>query len=538
MSGRRRLVFRLAGTVLALVAAVAFSVSLPAVTAKAGRVRSVTSTTLELEQLQAQLSAMSAARQAASDRLATGQERLDSLIGTLNLQAHQLKTQRERLRNAEAHRRPNVVVIVTDDQRWDTLWAMPNVRHLLADHGVTFTNAFVTTPLCCPARTSIFTGRYSRHTGVLDNLPPNGGAPAFDDRSTVATWLHDAGYSTSMVGKYLNAYVELPRGYQAPGWDDWHAIYQQPQPKFYNYTLVENGSLVTYGSDPSDYLGTVLTERAVRFVHEAPADKPFLLYLATPAPHLPATPAPGDQTKFADLASLIAPSVDEADLSDKPWAAGGDYPRLASKDLARFQTNRRTMIQCLAAVDSEVADVVHAVDERGQLDNTVFLFTSDNGFLYGEHRLGGKIWPYEESIRVPLVVRAPWIETPRKDAHLVTNLDFAPTLAQLALTEPGRPVDGLSLLPLLQAAPPGSAAWRHAFVVEYLGDREGGRHSPASTYSAIRSDRYLYVAYLNGWRELYDLQVDPYELVNRAVDPAYAGVRTGLSALLSRLIQT
>ena len=186
---------------------------------------------------------------------------------------------------------PNIVFILTDDQRLDTLSFMPNVKELLAAHGVTFTNAFVTTSLCCPSRASILTGQYSRHTGVLSNVPPDGGAPSLRDASTVATWLHDGGYRTALVGKYLNAY-NLLDGRIPPGWDYWAAIDNDAERShYYDFTLNENGRLVHYGTGPADYTTTVLGKLAAAFVENA--RPPFFLYLATVAPHDPATIPPG-----------------------------------------------------------------------------------------------------------------------------------------------------------------------------------------------------------------------------------------------------
>ena len=215
--------------------------------------------------------------------------------------------------------KPNLILIVTDDQRWDSLSAMPDVRQLLGAHGVTFSNAFVTTSLCCPSRTSILTGEYSRHTGVYADVPPNGGAPSFKDRSTLATWLQAGGYTTGLVGKYLNSYTLLGPTYVPPGWNSWDAVASVPIVNYYDYTLNENGKLSRYGNLPSDYSTLVLQGLATRFIQQARA--PFFLYYAPIAPHLPATPAPSDLDRFRSLPPFRSPSLNQADVSAEPWAS-------------------------------------------------------------------------------------------------------------------------------------------------------------------------------------------------------------------------
>ena len=424
--------------------------------------------------------------------------------------------------------RPNLILIVTDDQRWDTLWAMPKLERLLAGHGVTFANSFVTTSLCCPSRTSILTGEYSRHTGVRGDSPPVGGAPAFHDGSTLATWLHGAGYTTGMIGKYLNDYPMLGRAYIPPGWDEWDAIDEdRPALLYYDYSLNENGAIVRCGSEPEDYSTTVLGERAVQFVRTAPA--PFFLYLAPIAPHLPARPAPGDRAPAPPVPVREPPSIREQNLSDKPWAQTLRFQNTSPARMARVRTH---VLATLQGVDRMVAHVVSALQARGSLSNTVIAFTSDNGMLMGEHRLVGKVWPYEESIRVPLVFRTPWTHAARIDRHLALNIDLASTFSQLAGVRPGLPQDGRSLVPLLHGR---RVPWRTAFTEEYLA---GGllRHGGPMPYEAIRTERYLYVEYLNGWRELYDLHKDPYELDNLAGKPRAAALQVSLSKRLRRLL--
>jgi N-acetylglucosamine-6-sulfatase len=405
--------------------------------------------------------------------------------------------------------RPNLVVILTDDQRWDSLWAMPHVEEHLVDHGVSFRQSFVTTSLCCPSRATFLTGQYSRHTGVRSNGPPDGGAPALDDRSTLATWLHDGGYTTAWMGKYLNRYDLLAPGYVPPGWDDWHVLADRDPFRYYGgYELNENGRLVRYGTLPSQYSTSVLTSRALEFMDRA--RRPFFLVLATAAPHLPAYPLPRDRGRLAGKMPAPPPSFGEVDMSDKPYGARAKPYRAGFvKDvLAR----RQSMTESLLEVDRSVDLLIRKLDRLGELDRTIFILTSDNGYLLGEHRLLEKGWPYEESIRVPLLVRLPSIRSPGAvDDHLVLNVDLAPTILQLAGVRAGLPQDGVSLLPLLRGDR--DTRWRSAFLEEFLG--QGWQGGPPN-FEAVRTDRYLYAEYVNGWRELYDLETDPYELENLA----------------------
>jgi arylsulfatase A-like enzyme len=426
--------------------------------------------------------------------------------------------------------RPNIILIVTDDQRADTLRFMPNVRRLLGGHGVTFRNFYVTTSLCCPARTSILTGQYSRHTGVYDNVGPRGGAVAFDDRSTVATWLSGAGYTTGLVGKYLNGYPSLGRCYFPPGWNEWDALASEPEAHYYDYVLNHDGRLEHYGNGLSDYSTSVLFRKGISFARTA--RQPFFLYLAPSVPHRPATRLPQDEERFDKLPPYRPPSFNESDASDKPWA-----DRVAPIPPSRITVVdgiRRNMLASLQSLDREVASLVRNLQRAGRLDDTVIALTSDNGFLWGEHRLVSKVWPYEESIKVPLVVRVPWATRPRVDSHLVLNIDFARTFAQLAGAKAGRPEDGRSFVPLLEGE---NVPWRTAFIAEWLGRPATDVGAPPP-FEAVHTDRYVWIEYGNGWRELYDLRRDPFELRNLAQDPVTKGLRERLSAELHRMLQT
>jgi len=418
---------------------------------------------------------------------------------------------------------PDIVLILTDDQRFDTLWAMPIVQSELVAKGIEFTNGYVSNPLCCPSRTSILTGRYSHSTEVYTNKPnqPYGGFPAFHDQWTIATSLHGAGYRTALFGKYLNGY----RGaYVPPGWDRWFVTWDQGG--FYGYSANTDGALSTFGSDPIDYGTDVLAQRATSFIRTTDPGRPLFLYFAPHAPHEPATPAPGDGSKFSDLEPWRPVSYDEANVSDKP-----DYIRaeesLGGTMAAKIDQFRLDQYRSLLAVDRAVSDILDALSDTGRLSNTMLVFMSDNGMLWGEHRWNKKVVPYEESIRVPFVVRADaLLDSPREDGHLVMNIDLAPTFAQLAgIAAPN--MEGRSLLPLI-ASP--TASWRSDFLLEHLKMDVGG----VPTYCGVHSSRYVYVDYSTGEEELYDLVRDPNQLTSRANDPAYRDER---KPLRDRLVQ-
>jgi N-acetylglucosamine-6-sulfatase len=410
--------------------------------------------------------------------------------------------------------RPNIVFIVTDDQRWDTLWSMPTVSRELAGRGVTFTNGFVSNPLCCPSRASILTGQYSHSTGVYTNKERSsfGGFAAFDDRSTIATWLHDSGYRTGLFGKYINGY---PGVYVPPGWDRWFATYDHKG--YYGYrATTEDGIESTYGNGAADYGTSVIGQKAADFIRTAPRGHPFLAYVAPHAPHNPATPGPGDETAFLHLSPWRPPAYGEADVGDKP-----EYiqkrSRIDASHEAAIDAFRIDQYRSLLAVDRAVANILDALEDTDRLSQTLIVFTSDNGILWGEHRWERKSVPYEESIRVPFVVRYdPLVGAARTDARLVVNIDMAPTAADLAgVNAPG--ADGDSLVPLLRAA---SGRWRRDFLIEHMAE---GRGSGPPTYCGVRSESATYVYYETGEEELYDLRRDPDQLSNLMAESGRGG---------------
>ena len=418
--------------------------------------------------------------------------------------------------------KPNIIFILTDDQDLETLAHMPRVQALLVKQGLVFKNAFITTPLCCPSRSSILTGRYAHNHDILHNSPPLGGFEKFRDlgreRSTVATWLQAAGYRTALFGKYLNGYLgRSGQAYVPPGWSEWHGS-NADSPVYFGQQISENGRVVTYGNDPSDYQTDVLTEKVVRFIESRPRNdpQPFFIYLSGPAPHAhgqangPAIPAPRHKGALAHMTAPRPPSFNEADVSDKPSYIQG-RPVLNAKQIDELDHEYRTRVEALLAVDEGVERIVKALAERGDLANTYIFFMSDNGYLLGQHRWPrGKNLPYEESIRVPLVVRGPGIPAGQSVDYFALNIDFAPTVAELAGASIPPSVDGRSLVPLLRGAKPPLANWRQDFLVEFYTPPA----APPTNQSGygLRTQDTLYVEYTSGERELYDLKADPYQL--------------------------
>jgi len=427
-----------------------------------------------------------------------------------------------------AVKRLNVVFIVSDDERVQGNAVMKNVQELLARHGVTFTNFDVTTSQCGPSRASILTGQYSHHTGVTGNFGPHG-YPAFDATSDLAVWLRNDGYQTALVGKYLNDYSLDGHNAIPPGWDDWQAMDSVPLEKYYDYELNENGRIAHFGSNPDDYSTTVLTARALTFLRSA--QRPFFLYFAPVAPHLPAIPAPQDKGTFVGP-PYTSPSVNQQNISAEPWASWHSRS-LTHAGVDYTDSVRRHQLESLLALDRSVKQIVSLLAQRHELDRTVIFYTSDNGFLWGEHRLGGKLWPYRESTHVPLIVRTPWTTANgTTNDEPILNIDFASTVADLAEIKPSLPQDGDSFVPMLHGD---TIPWRRRYLIEYLGAnklRDGG----PPPYVAIRTPRYLYVQYrYHGWQELYDLHRDPWELHNVASHTRYASTITTLRRELHAL---
>ena len=431
--------------------------------------------------------------------------------------------------------RPNVVVIMTDDQTVESVRVMTNVKRLLRDRGATFRQSFVNFALCCPSRATFLTGQYAHNHGVLGNAPPSGGYAKLDHTNTLPVWLRDAGYYTAHLGKYLNGYGRTNPTEIPPGYDEWHGSVDPSTYRFYGYTLNENGRLVTF---ERRYQTDLYAEKAARIIgRRAPLAKPFYLSVAFLAPHsggprepddpvgqATPVPAPRHRNDFASEPLPRPPGFNEQNVSDKPIGIR-NRPLLTPTRIRKIRENYQQRLESLLAVDQAVGRIVSALRRAGELDDTLIVFTSDNGFFHGEHRVpSGKVLLYEPSIRVPLIMRGPGIPAGLRLSQRVANIDLAPTIVDAAGATPARVMDGRSLLPVI--ANPGVPVGRDLLVVRGPG---------TGTFAAIRAPNYLYAEYGNGEQELYDLTRDPYELRSRHADPAYAAVKADLALRLAHL---
>ena len=442
-----------------------------------------------------------------------------------------------------AQQRPNILVLMTDDQTLESMRVMEGTRQSLGAEGATFERAFVSNALCCPSRATLFSGQYSHNHGVLGNSPPDGGYARLDKNEWLPVWLQRVGYRTIHIGKFLNRYgVDSPPTEVPPGWSEWYASVDPSTYRFYGYTLNENGLLNTYGIDrnPLFYSTDYYAERAVSVVQRMGETRtPFFLSLAFLAPHgggprdaddppglgTP-SPAPRHIDRFAGEPLPPFAAFNEADVSDKPSFIQARPPIAAARARA-IEENYRQRNESLLAVDEAVVRIVEALRAEGELDETLILFTSDNGFFHGEHRLpSGKVLVYEPSIRVPLLMRGPGVPAGARRRQLVTNADLAPTILDAAGARATKPQDGRSLFGLLED--PGRE-WGRDLLIEGA----PGVNQPA--FDALRTYRYVFVQHANGERELYDLERDPHQLTSLHADPAYARVQAELAARLGTL---
>lgn len=438
---------------------------------------------------------------------------------------------------AQARLQPNIVLILSDDEDLKSQAFMPKTNALLQDHGTVFENYFVTASLCCPSRTSILRGQYPHNTKVQGNVPPEGGFAKFRamgyERSNIAVWLHDAGYRTAFFGKFMNGYRADVHGV-LPGWDEWYGS-GNGFPN-YNYTLNETGRLVDYGSGPHDYLTDVLARKAAHTIRRASASsQPFFLYIAPFTPHTPATWVPRYDRLFAQAKLPRPPSFNETDVSDKP-AYVRQLPRFGRTATETIESLYRRRLRSLQSTDDMVQKLVAILRETGQLKNTYIIYTSDNGFRMGEHRLRpGKDTAYEEDIRVPFIMRGPRVPAGKRLTQKVLNIDIAPTLARLAGIKPREFVDGHSFLPLIDHP---RRPWRQSFMVGRLQSHglEQAERAGRIRFKAIRTARWSYVEYEGGDRELYNLEKDPYQLDN-VVQEVNPGLVRALSSRLDDLSQ-
>jgi N-acetylglucosamine-6-sulfatase len=432
-------------------------------------------------------------------------------------------------------RRPNVIVIDTDDMNSTDLWVMRNTLALLAGHGTTFENSYVSYPLCCPSRATFLTGQYAHNDGVTtDSVQAYG---ELNKTNNLAVWLKRAKYRTAMVGKYLNGYgVTNPREVP-PGWSRWYGLTAGTEQKRYGFDLNENGKVKYYTRKPANYIDYVLDSKLNALLKKwTISPQPFFIYYNPNNPHgernppvwstRDPEPAPQYVGYFGDATAPRPPNFDEADVSDKPQAIQ-QLPLLSDPELQDIDRRYRGRIESLLSVDDEVKRIVGLVRKYGDKQKTVFIFTSDNGLEMGAHRIEFKDYLYEEGVRVPLIIRGPGFPQNATRDQLVANIDLAPTITALTRVTPGDVMDGIPLLPL--AKDPTTDANRTLLFESY----------DIGTYG-VRQGQWAYNLWDNGDEELYNLTTDPYELNNLLPPPPHlttpANRATG-DQLKARLMQ-
>jgi len=466
--------------------------------------------------------------------------------------------------------RPNFLFILVDDldAKLGSMQYLPRIQELMISQGMTIDNFLISTPVCCPSRSSILRGQYAQNHQVYTNAAPLGGFDKFyalhNETSTLATWLQAAGYRTALFGKYLNGYPFANNStYIPPGWNEWVSPARGTPYKEFNYYMNENRKLVGYGFGANDYMTDVLSQKVDDYLRGPASDsKPFFIYLAPYAPHEPAVSAARHANLFSDLQAPRTPSFNEADVTNKPGGIRNN-PLLDAERIAKMDHLYRRRVRSMQAVDEMVARLINTLKETGRLDNTYIIFTSDNGYHLGQHRLySGKGTPYEEDIVVPFVMRGPGIPAGLevKDS-MAGNTDIAPTIAELAGVVPPAFVDGRSLVPLWSASPPAQKDWRQGYLIEYYGSETAlgyeshlissgvvnqlseppdpaqlTQSAPLAKFFAIRTTQYMYAEYPSGERELYDLKQDAHEL-NNIASTADPNLLSQFSAWLKELVK-
>jgi N-acetylglucosamine-6-sulfatase len=415
---------------------------------------------------------------------------------------------------------PNILLIISDDQRYDTMEYMPRTQELIFDQGVEFNSAYVTTARCCPSRASIFTGMYAHNHSVYTNRSSL-------NKTTIFQTLDRVGYYTGVVGKYLNSYPEDVSERPLEEFDVWNVYSGKSRGSpYFDLPLNINGNVETI----EGYQTYILRDRAISFIEDASQrDEPFLLIFTPFAPHLPATPAPEDEGLYESLEPYRPLSFNEEEMADKPdWLAS--QPALDNKDIKKIDKWRQQQLESLNSLDLTVEDLVEELERQGELDNTIIIYMSDNGFFWGEHRLiSGKIWAYEEASHVPFAIRYPAaIDQPFSSDSLVANIDIAPTILDiLGLPIPDE-MDGASLLPLLRGE---DTEWRDYLLLEGWPINVKPVQS-APFFQAIHTNRYVYIETDGDKSELYDLLSDPLQLESQVDNPEYADIVADLKQKL------
>ena len=442
---------------------------------------------------------------------------------------------------AAAQSRPNIVFVVTDDLRWDTLGIAghPIIKTPSIDRigreGMAAENFFVTTPLCSPSRANFLTGRYAHAHRIINN-DKNGLAGI---SHTLMSWprlLRESGYESAFIGKWHMGFDDTRR----PGFDHWISF--KAQGLFIDGVVNENG----IRRQLSGYMTDYLNREAAKFIRKK-REKPFLLYVSQKAVHRPFLPAKRHENLYSD-AKLKFPEPAPGDLEGKPAVTrerkGVDLLRLEGHTPEPQESRRGRgedpesivldQLRCMASIDEGVGMIFDALEDVGKLDETVVIFTSDNGFLMGEHgQFNSKRWAYEESIRIPFVMRyPPLIEPNSKPKQLLLNIDVAPTMLELAGVSTPDPIHGESFVPVLKN---NNAPGRESFLAEYFVEA----NSPYfAHWQAVRTKDWKYIHYpaLPGMDEVYDLANDPRELRNLISDAAQASRRAMLEQTRLQLL--
>ncbi|XP_035476643.1 N-acetylglucosamine-6-sulfatase [Scophthalmus maximus] len=454
--------------------------------------------------------------------------------------------------SATFYRKPNVVLILTDDLdiALGGLNPLPKTKKLIGDAGISFRNAFVASPLCCPSRASILTGKYPHNHHVINNtLEGNCSSKAWqksEEAHTFPALLRDsAGYQTFFAGKYLNQYGHSDAGgveHVPPGWNYWVGL--EKNSKYYNYTLSINGKAKTHGADYSkDYLTDVLANMSLDFLQVKSSFQPFFMMVSTPAPHSPWTAAPQYQGSFNTTKAPRDPNFN-VHGKDKHWLIRQAKTPMSNASVQFLDDAFRKRWRTLLSVDDLVEKIVKRLEVRGELDNTYIFFTSDNGYHMGQFSLPlDKRQLYEFDIRVPLMVRGPNIKPNQTSQMLVANVDLGPTILDIAGYNVNKTqMDGMSFLPVMEGKM-NSSSWRTDILVEYEG--EGSNVSdPAcpllgpgvsecfpdcvcedsynNTYACVRtvapSANLQYCEFDDNqvFVEVYNVTADPYQLTNIA----------------------
>lgn len=447
--------------------------------------------------------------------------------------------------------RPNILLIRTDDQDFQTFFdklpngrpVMKNVKDLIMRRGAYFERSFVSFPLCCPSRASTLTGQYAHNHNVLANSGQFGGFSALNHTNTLPIWLKQAGYFTIHLGKYMNGYqVALsPTGYPPPpaGWDAWFTTFSGTAHNYFNFSIYNGQTIEQYGTGAGSYQTDVVTRKAQAYLKQrAYGATPFFMQVDYLAPHEdlsagnnPPLAAPRHQGLMNSAALPMSPAFNEADVSDKPFQIR-QLPSLNTQEIDALTVNYRRRMESLLAVDEGVGKILQTLRATGQYENTLIVYTSDNGYMLGEHRKKGKFLPYEP-LQVPLVISGPGIPGGKIIPELVMNVDLTPTFLEWASASPGLQQDGRSLVPLL-TSPSGTVPWRLDFLTEnpLLDCYRGLR-----TYDKATGSEYLYSEYDYNFdtvvdeRELYAITPDacspggdPYLLESQHASPCYSSL--------------